>query len=322
MTNLAENIQQGNLAEELLRLRDSEGVTFAALANKTGISRTAISQLANQGLRMKPEHERKLWEAIAEIRGADERLGPDKPAAPAVYKTRVELFETKEFKEATGWCAYVYSKRKMGVLVGHPGSGKTTVLRHFAQVQPGVLYIEAWPQMRVGDMLETIGRALGIALRGNNYHKTQALISALMGRTDVLIAVDEAEYLAKWDVDKFEVLRKIWDNTGTPVILCGTDVLEGMLTRGRGRHDNLAQLYRRKVELKLNGIDRGETRSILRQYNVTPDAAEALAAIAADVKHGGMGTFVEILDICLEAAEGGQINEDILASARKYKLMY
>lgn len=46
----------------------------------------------------------------------------------------------------------------------------------------------------------------------------------------MLIAVDEAEYLAKWDVDKFEVLRKVWDNTGTPVILCGTDVLEGMLT--------------------------------------------------------------------------------------------
>ena len=56
--------------------------------------------------------------------------------------------------------------------------------------------------------------------------------------------------------------------------------------------------------------------------NVRDDAADALATIAADVKHGGMGTFVEILDICLEAAEGGQITGDILASARKYKLMY
>ena len=85
---------------------------------------------------------------------------------------------------------------------------------------------------------------------------------------------------------------------------------------------NLAQLYRRKVELKLNGIGQAEARTILREYNVSDDAADALATIAADVKHGGMGTFVEILDICLEAAEGGQITGDILASARKYKLMY
>ena len=160
------------------------------------------------------------------------------------------------------------------LILAGAGSGKTTVLRHFAQTQPGVLYIEAWPQMRVGDMLEAIARPLGLSLRGNNYRKTQDLIAYLSGRTDVLIAVDEAEYLAKWDVDKFEVLRKVWDNTGTPVILCGTDVLEGMLTRGRGRHDNLAQLYRRKVELKLNGIGQAEARTILREYNVSDDAAD------------------------------------------------
>ena len=74
--------------------------------------------------------------------------------------------------------------------------------------------------------------------------------------------------------------------------------------------------------MKLNGISQTEARTILREYNVSDDAADALATIAADVKHGGMGTFVEILDICLEAAEGGQITGDILASARKYKLMY
>ena len=318
MANLTDNpngINQEELAKELQRLRDAEGVTFAAIANKTGISRSAISQLVNQGLRVKSEHAQKLLDAVNEIKGTEERLGPDVPVAPIHFKTRIELFETKEFKECMGWCNYVCSKRKMGVMVGHPGSGKTTVLRHFAQSHPGVLYIEAWPQMRVGDMLEAIARPLGLSLRGNNYRKTQDLITYLSGRTDVLIAVDEAEYLAKWDVDKFEVLRKVWDTTGT-------DVLEGMLTRDRGRHDNLAQLYRRKVELKLNGIGQTEARTILREYNVSDDAADALATIAADVKHGGMGTFVEILDICLEAAEGGQITGDILASARKYKLMY
>ena len=137
MTNLAENLttttSQGDLARELQRLRDAEGVTFAAIANKTGISRSAISQLVNQGLRMKPEHEKKLWDAVNEIKGTEERLGPDVPVAPIHFKTRIELFETKEFKECMGWCNYVCSKRKMGVMVGHPGSGKTTVAVRLAK---------------------------------------------------------------------------------------------------------------------------------------------------------------------------------------------
>ena len=66
MANLTDNpngINQEELAKELQRLRDVEGVTFAAIANKTGISRSAISQLVNQGLRVKSEHAQKLLDA-------------------------------------------------------------------------------------------------------------------------------------------------------------------------------------------------------------------------------------------------------------------
>ena len=69
MANLTDNpngINQEELAKELQRLRDVEGVTFAAIANKTGISRSAISQLVNQGLRVKSEHAQKLLDAVNE----------------------------------------------------------------------------------------------------------------------------------------------------------------------------------------------------------------------------------------------------------------
>lgn len=135
------------------------------------------------------------------------------------------------------------------------------------------------------------------------------------------ILVDEAEYLRKWDVDKLEYLRKIWDNTGTPVILAGTPVLETIL-KGAGPRENLAQLYRRKYELQLKGISAKGALTVLHQYYLTTDAAQILAEIAADVKHGGLGNMVEILDMCLETAAGGQITEAMVRDAKKYKLMY
>lgn len=315
--------EEQTLAEALLEVREQEGVTFEALSQISGVARSTISQVANRGARLKSELEQKLWDAIHEIRATSSALEPKEATVLPVehYKSAVELYETDEYKEAMGWCHYVYAKRKPGVLVGYPGSGKTTVLRQFARLHPGVIYIEAWHTMRIGDMLGCIGDAIGADLRGNNYRKTQTLINALRGREDLLIAIDEAEYLCRNNVDKIEVLRKIWDNTGTPLILCGTPAMAKLLTVGKGG-ENLAQLYRRKVEMQLKGIGAPEARRVLQDYNVDPEAADALAAIAADVKHGGMGTFVEILDLCLEAAEGGRITKEILASAKRYKLMY
>ena len=43
--------------------------------------------------------------------------------------------------------------------------------------------------------------------------------------------------------------------------------------------------------------------------------------IATDVRHGGLGNFVEILNICLNIAQGGEVTQSILRNAMKYKLM-
>lgn len=308
-----------NLAEELKQLQANGIIKFSDIAVKTGVSRPAISQLANKGLHLKPEQEEKLWGIIREIKG--ENAQEELPLPEAAYKSGIELYETKEYKEAIGWCSFICSKRKLGVMVGHPGSGKTTILKQFISVQPGVIYIEAWHTMRIGDLMKRIAAPLGIILHGNSQDKVDAVMAALQERTDVMIAIDEAEYLCRRDVDKLELLRKIWDNTHTPMILCGTMGLKDLIVQGRGGQ-NLAQLYRRDYLFELKGIRPVETRSILKDYNVSPQAAEALTSIAADVHHGGMGTFVEVLELCLEAAQGGQITEAILASAKRYKLMY
>ena len=73
----------------------------------------------------------------------------------------------------------------------------------------------------------------------------------------------------------------MWVNTWHAGDLCGTDIAGGDVDprpRAARQHSTAA-----KVELKLNGISQTEARTILREYNVSDDGADALATIAADV---------------------------------------
>ena len=61
---------------------------------------------------------------------------------------------------------------------------------------------------------------------------------------------------------------------------------------------------------------------MLREYDLSDGARKGLIQIATDVMHGGMGNFVELLNICLDVAQGGQITDAIFRGAKKYKLLY
>ena len=305
------------LRADLRRIKDS-GVDYAAMGQATGVNRSTISQLVNRGLTT-------TYRNLDALRAYADRtlaaLGESAAPADAPHADTVGLWPTAEHLAALGMLQYIRDHRKMGVLIGAPGTGKTTALKRYMSETPGVIYIEAVPSMRVGDLLTTIADGAGLTLpRGNAYTRYCALVDGLQERNDVMVIVDEAEYLRKWDVDKFEYLRKLWDNTGTPTVLCGTPVLADLLKRGR-RGENLAQLYRRKYELQLKGITADEALTYLRQYDCTTDALQMLSQIGADAAHGGLGTMVEILEMCLEAAGGSTIDAATVRAARRHKLM-
>ncbi|MDO5300104.1 MAG: ATP-binding protein [Clostridia bacterium] len=326
--------------EERINLLRDKGVTvggvryrynFQQISDATGVSRSMISMFANGSIRcLRPEMQAKLEEWVSQIEAQaavelEEAETPEEESGetagePKTYKREIELYQTREFTEAIGLLEWTREKRKMCVMVGHPGIGKTTIIRNFAKRVPGVHVIVCRSTMRMRDLLDTIADSLGIAAGGSNDERVRRIQRELAGREDCMLIFDEADHLYNgWDVKKFELLRQLWDETTTPIVLAGPPRLEEILTHGSGR-SNLSQLYRRKYEIKLTGIKPDEARAILSQYDVEPHAAAELALIATDTRHGGMGNFIEIFGMALEAAAGGTVTPEILAGARCYKL--
>lgn len=302
------------LAHEIDHIRKVEGVTFVEIGKQVGYSREAISSFVNS-LKTGKDLENSIRNFLMEYYG-------QAPENPIEYKKEIEMFATLEFKKTLGFLEDMRQRRKMGCIIGYPGSGKTTVIKEYTKAVPEAVYIEAFESMRLNDLLELIAEKLGIALKkGSSYKKTQQIIEEYDGRNIILI-IDEAEYLKKWDVSKFDVLRKIWDNTGIPIIFCGTNILEEYLTHGGNGRENLSQLYRRIYKMRLDGIKESEVREILKSYNVDSYAENLLIALAIDVKHGGMGNFVEVLESCLQQCGETQITADIVRNAKNYKMLY
>lgn len=308
------------LAEELNRIKDS-GVSLQSIALETGVNRSYISTLVNRGscAASAPTLE-KLW-AWVDAWKASQGMGPvrespvtGEPDSVPVYKTDLTLIHTRDFIGALGFCDFCIKHREIGVVMGMPGTGKTTVVKTVADKLPHAIRIEAWLSMRMGDLLDEIAAGLGIDARGTLNSRTQKIIRALRQQPDTVILVDEAEYLKKWNVEKMDVLRKIHDNAGVTVLLFGTPALANVLNRR-----DTTQLSRRMFQYTFGGARKDEIREALRVYNMDTGVMERLAAMAADTAHGGMGTYTKMLELCLFSAQGGRITEATLEEAVMYK---
>ena len=152
-----------SLEERINALRDKGVViggttyryNFAQISAATGVSRSMISMFANGNIRIKPEQQKVLedWVSDIERQAQEEAIETgaveETPApAPQTFKRSIELYQTHEFTEALGLLEWTRDNRKMCVMVGYPGIGKTTVIREFAKRVPDVHVIVCRSTMR------------------------------------------------------------------------------------------------------------------------------------------------------------------------------
>lgn len=289
------------------------GVSLSKIAEHTKVNRALISSIYNHGQAIVPESGRESLYKWAKQYRHESQAMPDNLLIKTNKNKEIEIIPTASYMEGLGMCRFAEENRALVIITGKPGTGKTTIVKKLPEVLKNPVCIEAYPMMRMGDMLRILGDKIGVRTSGSLFNKTMQIEQALKG-SDITLVIDEAEMLRKWDNDKLEVLRKIWDHTGISLIMFGTPMLESIVSRM-----NTTQLSRRMFSLKLRGASKKEVREALKEYNITDEAADELSRIAADTDRGGMGTFAMLLKLCLKAAEGGLITDEILADAKQYK---
>lgn len=139
----------------------------------------------------------------------------------------------------------------MGLLWGEPGEGKSTVVAYVYNQTSGI-YLRANRGWTMTSLLETLIRELdGVPMRRRSVMIDW--IAAKLSERERVIFIDEADYLFKHD-DMLDVMRDIYDLTGSPVILIGMEEIARKIQQN-GR-------FARRITqwLEFKGIDLDDAR--------------------------------------------------------------
>lgn len=266
--------------------------------------------------------------ALADVATVEETAAPSASSA-----TKLEILPPKQtvihktagFQDAYGLCIMCHSEKEIGVLTGPPGIGKTTTIREFAKDYSGeVILITARPEMSVRDFIQQLANLLGLGiLYGSNYERATSVVEELQKRPRTII-VDEAENLARSSISKLEILRRIYDDAETGLVLVGTPRLKTLLVKGPSRRENLSQLYSRiSYLLEVSGLTAEDVGNILAPCQVADTARKELWQVAADTDHGGTRMFFKLWNLVqkIAAMNGGDITRDIVKQAMSKYLL-
>lgn len=114
----------------------------------------------------------------------------------------------------------------MGILWGKPGEGKSTILAYATNIFNGI-FIRAKRSWTMTSLLEAIIIELrGVPGRRRSQMEDWIEKRLMESRENRIIFVDEADYLFSRNMasnDMLDVLRDIYDMTGTPILLAGME---------------------------------------------------------------------------------------------------
>lgn len=290
---------------EMLKAHIAEtGITQKQLARKLDVSDTVLSLfLANSytGDNKKIVEKAKQYLHIGAVRKA---LTPNPDYCESLLNTQ----------RITECLQMAHASNEILLLYGPAGCGKTTALKHYAENNNGVTYIEAdattgTPRAILLTLLESIG---GQPI-GSTTQVMKSILNTLRG-TNRLIIIDEAQHLTE---RSFDTIRAINDKIGIGIVYSGNpSILKQMYGRKEQEFDQLYSRIGLHCELA-NKYSLDDIRNIFSGLDVSEECIKYLKKAAQ--KKGGLRLMIKQYKNAanIAAALGQSLTVDYLEEAAR-----
>lgn len=229
----------------------------------------------------------------------------------AAYGERIYLPKLSVVKDVHAVCRMTFDSGAMGRLWGRNQSGKSCALRTFAPSDFRVVYVSMPSGGGTRLFIEYLARALGIKT-SKGYHELREMIIQRF-TPQMLLIVDEFHQALPpvsrtFKMPTLEFIRlHVFEERGTPVLLCGTDVMAEAFSDTKysgllGQIDNRCSVRRR---IPPHPLAR-DVRHLCRAYGFA-DLEEPVFTVASRIaKEHGIGRLVQVLRKARSLAQSGR----------------
>ena len=289
MENTASTNGIAEIRENLSRYVAQGQVSQSQVAREVGVSKTAIS------LFLKGNYTGNNEELARKI---EQYLRMDKARNEVIKEPEICL-DVCNTADILSRAKIAHMHKNILLIHGPAGCGKTTALKHYAQQNNGVIFVEADVTINSPrSMLMLILSTMGEDIRGTTAILMQRIITKLTG-TNRLIVIDEAQHLT---TKTFDTIRAINDKAKVGIVYAGNpEILRRMYGR---QEEELDQLYSRIVyrcALK-NNYTKDEIGSIYSGFKYDDKCLKYLHKTATN--RGGLRVMVNQCCIAQNIAKG------------------
>lgn len=228
----------GAKRERIKNYQQGAGLTHEEMASEIGINTSDLTHWLN------PEP------IIKKIRDYLE-LQEEKQLELAGEERFSTTAETTVFKAVTQALRHCHIKGKIGVVTSASGTGKTRACKDYAANKSGVILIECHHNFPTRSVLKTIGKTIGLEMKGNIHDMLLAITDKLRG-TGRLLILDEAEHLKPSVLDE---VRRIYDWAGIGIVYVGLPRFGQLMQSLRGDYTYIWNRVRVKTSVERQAED-------------------------------------------------------------------